>query len=128
MLKTIKRYDMNDGVTIKNLKDAGFISIDPSKYSYYCPLHNEIELFVCFNINQDGSLVFDDTTTVQVLDDNFGQWYTPFYTSNKPFPFLNIVIFKYNTVMDSLVEKGILKPKVLTEGLEDSFKRTLKKD
>ena len=127
MLKSIKRYELNDGVTIKDLKDSGFLAAEPNKLNYYSPLYNDIDLFVNISLSDDGMLFFDDETMVQVIDDNFGQYYTPFY-NNKPFAFLNFVIYRYNEVMDVLVEKGILKIKVIDETLEDlPQKRVLKK-
>ena len=60
------------------------------------------------------------------MDDAYGQPYTPFY-DNKPFQFLNIVIMKYNEVMDKLVAGGVLKEKELIR--EDGvMKKVLEKN
>ncbi len=129
MLKAIKRYDMSDVVDLKVLINSGFKAVEPSVYCYHCVLYDDIELFVRFYIQDDGSLLFDDYSNVQVIDDNYGQYYTPFYESKKPFHFLNIIIFKYNEAMDSLVLQGVLKPKMIIGELEElPPKRTLKKD
>ena len=124
MLKTIKRYEMNDNVSLKDLIDNGFINVEPNRLSYYYPLYDDIELFIYFYIDEEGNLSFEDTSMIDVIDDNYGQRYTPFYVSKKPFHFLDIIVFKYNEVMDSLVAKGILKYKIP----EEEITRTLKKD
>ena len=128
MLKTIKRYELNDNVTEKDLLAAGFGSIEPNKYYLFKHLYNDIEMFIDVYVNEDGSLYFDDYETIDVIDDSYGQYYTPFYECKKPFQFLEIVIIKYNEAMDMLAEKGIFKPKVVEEVLEEPIKRTLKKD
>ncbi len=121
MLKHIKRYELTDGLTAEDLESKGFKKFErlssENKITYYnknsC-LYNDIEVFVDIIINDDGSLSFDDCENVLVMDDRFGQPYTPFY-DNKLFHFLSYIIFRYNEFMDSLVEDGILKQKTLEE-------------
>ena len=81
-------------------------------------------------INEDGSLSFDDYYNVDVIDKNYNQYYSPFYESKKPFYFLDVVIYRYNEVMDDLVSKGILKLRIIDRDLEEDLpaKRMLKKD
>lgn len=55
---------------------------------------------------EKGLAEWDDFNFVLVLDDDFGQPYTPFYGENykkdiQDFPFLEFVIEKYNEFMDS---------------------------
>ena len=128
MLKTIKRYELSEDVTVEQLESLGFNKfnkdVDGQNVTYYnkcSQLYKDIELFVDIFINEDGTLSFDDCDNVLVIDDNFGQPYTPFY-DNKQFQFLSVVIYRYNEFMDKLVEEGILKPMIL----EEEMKRVLK--
>ena len=127
MLKKIKHYEMADNLDVKKLEKLGFISAEDNKYSKCINLYDDIEVFIRFNINEDGTLSFDDYDDVDVIDDNYMQYYTPFYESKKPFHFLDLIVFKYNEVMDNLVLNEILKPKEQEEYLEEPMKRTLKK-
>lgn len=119
---------MADNLDIKKLEKLGFINVDDNNYSKCINLYDDIEVFIRFNINEDGTLSFDDYDDVDVIDDNYMQYYTPFYESKKPFHFLDLIVFKYNEVMDNLVLNEILKPKEQEESLEqEQMKRALKK-
>ena len=126
----IKKYDLNDNLTIKklkknNFKEGGFIKEIPSpKYYYNRYLIDDIELHIEIVINSDNSFTFDDFDNVLVLDENFCQPYFPFYENKKGFPFLNKVIIEYNNAMDELVKKGILKEKKLEK--ENDNKKLIK--
>ncbi|MBQ9023629.1 MAG: hypothetical protein IJ105_00235 [Bacilli bacterium] len=119
MKPEIKKYILNDNLTINklkknNFKEGGFIKEIPSpKYYYYKRLIDDIELHIEISVNNDETFNFDDFDNIIVLDDSFCQPYTPFYESKKGFSFLNKVIIEYNKAMDELVEKGILKEKQL---------------
>lgn len=130
MRKGTKRYELNDNVTLENLlnnnfKEGGFMKEIPSpKYYYYKRLIDDIELYIEVNINGNEITNFDDINNILVIDDSFCQPYYPFYEGKKEFDFLNKVIKKYNEAMDELVEKGILKEKILKE---DNNKKLIKK-
>ena len=127
MLKTIKWYEMNDGVDAKALLKHGF-TVEENRYCYWCPLHESIELYIYFNINEDGTLSFDDYKDVNVIDDDYMQYYSPFYESKRSFYYLDLIIFKYNEVMDRLVNEGVLRPRLVINELEEQevMKRVLK--
>ena len=115
MREKMKRYELANNVDVNTLiksgfREGGFIKEMPSpKYFYYKYLLNDIELHVEVSVNADGTLFFDDYTSVYVIDDTFGQPYMPFYNEEFDSHYLNKVIIKYNEAMDSLVEKGIFK-------------------
>ena len=130
MNKKIKRYTLNDNISINKLKkngfkEGGFIKEIPiPKYFYNEFLVYDIELHIEIAINSDGTFTFDDYNNIYVIDDNFGQPYYPFYSDNHEFEVLNKVITRYNQVMDKFVEKGILKSKELEN--EDKVKKLIK--
>jgi len=123
MLNEIKKYKLNNNLTESNLKEVGFrpggwmSSIEEPKLSYTKVLIEDIELHIEVSINNGKVTNFDDYKNIYVIDDNYGQPYTPFYNSNVIFPYLNKVILRYNEEMDKLVSKGILKP-IILNGLE----------
>lgn len=105
----INRYKLRDGVTmdkimseIKKRKipyaEGGTYIHHDSYYSFWMCLCDEIE--VCVALPKDLS-VWNDDDYVLVLDDAFGQPYTPFY-GDKMFPFVLNVVGNYNKFMDSL--------------------------
>ena len=123
MLKQIKRYELSltdKNELVKKLTKLGFKEGSWLKeYNgrevmsrYFC-LVDDIELHITFDI---GQMKFDDFDDVLVLDDNFCQPYTSFYTTDnlKTFSFLEKVIKAYNRNMDTLVDAGILKNKSTT--------------
>lgn len=66
----------------------------------------EFTIYVCFPDFEEGLAEWDDFNYVLVLDDDFGQPYTPFYGENykkdvQDFPYLEYVIETYNKFMDS---------------------------
>ena len=123
----IKRYKLKDGVTYEFLlangcKEGG-AWIDESAVFYISkPLVDEVSLNIAFP--KDLSR-WDDFDYILVLDEDFGQPYTPFYhyaqtriRGGKPFKFLQMVINKYNKVMDSLPFFEELPPKKLADFLD----------
>ena len=109
-----KRFILNDNFDIEKLENYGFksggwlIKTNLPKYYINGVLLNDIEIHLEI-VLKDNKLLFDDQNNVLVIDDNFGQPYTPFYESMYGFVFLNEVIDKYNEFMNNLVNKGILK-------------------
>ena len=136
MIKTVKRYILNDDVTKEKIeafgfREGGFIkSLPRPKYFFNGHLHGDIEIHIEIVENTDGTFFFDDYYCVYVIDDEFCQPYYPFYAAGKDLDdnidpcntyyaegkhlnFLNTVITRYNELMDALVEKGILQEKPL---------------
>ena len=130
MKPEIKRYELNDNVTIKKIKknnfnEGGFMEkIISPKYHYSKYLLDDIEIHIEIGVNLDETLYFDDFDNIVVLDDNFCQPYYPFYENENGFPYLNKVILEYNKTMDGLVKKGIFKEKTLEK--ENNNKRLIK--
>ena len=111
MMKQIKRFKLKDGITINDIRQecrifregGSWINHD-SAYFISCDVTpqnsrgSEISLEIGFP--KDLSK-WDDFDFVLVLDEEFGQPYTPFYGDyNQPFPFLAGVIHMYNEVME----------------------------
>lgn len=130
MKPKIKKYELNDNVTIKkleknNFNKGGFMKkIKSPKYYYNKYLVDDIELHIEIGINPDKTLSFDDYDNIIVLDDNFCQPYYPFYEEKKGFKFLNKVILEYNNTMDEFVKNGIFKEKILEK--ENDTKKLIK--
>ena len=66
----------------------------------------DFSIYIGFPDFENGLAEWDDFNYVLVLDDDFGQPYTPFYGENykkdiQDFPCLEFVIEKYNEFMDS---------------------------
>ena len=66
----------------------------------------DFSIYIGFPDFEKGLVEWDDFSFVLVLDDDFGQPYTPFYGENykkdiQDFPCLELVIEKYNEFMDS---------------------------
>lgn len=78
-------------------------------YSRWWPLYEDVELSVHINMTTTKWDEFEDT---DVIDDDFGQPYSPFYDcvydGAERFDFVNHVIEAYYVRMDALVESGIL--------------------
>lgn len=79
---------------------------------YFSTLHKfpkscgDFSINICFPYFEKDLAEWDDFNYVLVLDDDFGQPYTPFYGKNykkdiQNFPCLEFVIEKYNEFMDS---------------------------
>lgn len=78
-------------------------------YSKSCGLCGEIDLTVHINMTTKDWDEYEDT---DVIDDDFGQPYTPFYNcvynGQKKFRAVRLVIDAYYERMDALVDSGIL--------------------
>lgn len=110
-MKTLKinRYKLKDGITEKdlskyNLRNGGkYIMADATTFLSE-KLIKDITLDLCFPKNLSK---WNDFDYILVLDEEFGQPYTPFYkfidgeTPNNVSPFLRRVVANYNRVMDS---------------------------
>lgn len=125
MNNKVKRYELNDNMTIdmletNNFRQCGYIqNMIVTKYCYEEFLSFNVYLRIEINIKDNGELYFDDYSSVYVNDINFEQPYYPFYSNDEEFDVLNGIIEKYNQIMDNFVKKGILKEKdVLTKKLE----------
>lgn len=71
-----------------------------AKYSTFKSLIDDIE--VCIAFPEDISM-WDDFDYILVMDDEFGQPYTPFYNvEEKPFTYVLNVVGNYNKFMDTL--------------------------
>lgn len=105
----INRYKLKDGIMLEEIlkeleerniphtEGGGYIHKD-SYWSFWKNLVGDIE--VCVALPKDLS-EWNDEDYVLVLDDAFGQPYTPFYSEHR-FPFMLNVIGHYNKFMDSL--------------------------
>ena len=105
-------YELNELATIEMLKVLGFREImfnNKIILSYYQELIRDIDLFVEFDITKN-VLKFDEDKNVSVIDDEDGQYYMPFYDKVDS-DYVNRVTERYNQVMNSLVNKNILKVK-----------------
>lgn len=107
----IKQYKLKPNITKEDLLNAGFklggwqSKFTEPKVNYGIELINdEINLFIEIETN---TMKFDCYDNILILDEDFGQPYGAFYGDNE-FDYLNKVIEKYNFIMDSFVEKGIL--------------------
>lgn len=115
-LLQINRYKLKDPNTAEseimkyNIRNGGgFISQDTTVF-LFAPLYKEITLNIGFP--RDLS-VWNDLDHIIVLDEDFGQPYTPFYKYlngeevNNTSPFLQRVIIAYNETMNkySFLEK-----------------------
>lgn len=106
-------YELNDNVTIEQLKEAGFREIiidNKTILSYYQQLIIDIDLFIEFDITDSDELKFDEDKNVSVIDDEFGQYFMPFYRKIDN-EYVRRTTIRYNEVMNSLVNKNILKRK-----------------
>ena len=106
----IHRYKLKDGATIEKitkefrkrhipLKSGGTYINKNAAYCTFKNLADDISVNIAF---PEDLSEWDDFEYVLVLDENFGQPYTPFYESKEPFMFLLNVIGRYNKFMDSL--------------------------
>ena len=119
MRKDIKRYDLNESITLDKLKEnnfrkGGFIKdTSPVKYFYDRYLVDGILLHIEIGINKDGTFNFDDYNNIYVLNDKLRKPYYPFYSDNQYSEILDLIIIKYNQIMDDLTKKDILQEKVI---------------
>ena len=111
MLECINRFKLKEGTTIElilselNERDipcctnGGSYVNKNSKYVCYKRLVGDIEVNIAFPENL---AEWNDFDYILVMDDEFGQPYTPFYEANHPFTFLLNVIGNYNKLLNSL--------------------------
>ena len=110
MKDCINRYKLKDGITmdkiLTELKERKIPFTEGGKYvhkdAYYTCWHvlmDEIEVNIAF---PEDLSKWDDFDYILVLDDSFGQPYTPFYEARHMFTYLLNVIGHYNKFMDSL--------------------------
>lgn len=133
-MKIIKphRYEINTSVTEDQLIESGFkkgywlASCEPDyvenhwySKNYMLDAKAEIDMTVAINITRLNE--WNDFDGIEVIDDDFGQPYQPFYEYREKhgkhliagqFPFLEKVYRVYEKEMDSLVEQGIFMRKV----------------
>lgn len=110
----IKRFKLKDNITKDDLIALGFKSggtwikkdaeLFLSKYCHYKKLDFEYTIDIAFSSDIND---WNDFDNVLVMDDDFGQPYTPFYYDNygkdiTDFPALEHVISSYNEFMSSL--------------------------
>lgn len=101
------KYTPTEEELIKNgFRDGGsWILKDAVKFKSRIFMWKDCEFSIEIAFKQDKS-DFDDFENVLVMDEDFGQPYTPFYGDNYKknitnFPALEFVIEKYNDFMDS---------------------------
>jgi hypothetical protein len=103
-----KSYKLKYVPTVQQLRDAGFrpggawIHAEAFMFAERCLAH-ELSVSICF-FPELG--VWDDFHNILVLDEEFGQPYTPFYSENykkdiKNFPVLEYCIRQYNDFLGS---------------------------
>lgn len=106
----INRYKLKDGITMNDIlaeikerhipySEGGSYVHSDAYYVFWKTLVDDIEVNV--GLPEDLSM-WDDFDFVLVMDDSFGQPYTPFYEAKETFPYLLNVIGLYNKFMDSL--------------------------
>ena len=123
----IKRYKLKDGLTHEFLiengcKEGGRFVHPDGIFHIYRNLVDSIELDIAFPADLSE---WNDYDYILVLDDDFGQPYTPFYnyyarmriTGAKPGPYVRKVVTAYNKIMDSLPFFEELPPKKLADFL-----------
>jgi hypothetical protein len=120
MREVIKRYELDDNLTIKKMDKSEFIRLRETeewptiRYYYSRELCDSIEVQITVDpfkhiLHDD----FDDTKDIQVYDSFNERLFEPFYDEERDYPFLNDLIKEYNRTMDELVEKGIFKEKII---------------
>lgn len=103
-----KSYKLKYVPTVQQLRDAGFrpggswMHENAFMFAERCFAY-ELSVSICFFPDLD---VWDDFHNILVLDEEFGQPYTPFYSENykkdiKDFPVLEYCIRQYNDFLDS---------------------------
>ena len=129
----MKRYELSDyflslntAEQISLLTDTGFKEgfwREPEKSNHHWMTHhfclfnsekekNSYEFSFDVAIDLDDLKSWNDFDNLEVIDDDFGQPYYAFFRaqdSGHSFPFLDIIIKKYENQMSKLVESKILK-------------------
>ena len=114
-------YKMKPGTTISDIEEYAkkeklvfnnggkWISKD-AEYCLFIVLNNRIDVDIAFPKDLEK---WDDYEHVLVMNDDIGQPYGPFYdylkkTAEEPDPYLQMIIAKYNEIMDGLpfIEKN----------------------
>lgn len=135
-MKIIKphRYEINPSLSVLNLLDAGFkrgywlASSEPGYiedhwYSKNYMLNSKAEIDMTVAIDITRLDEWNDFDGIEVIDEDFGQPYQPFYEYREKtgkhliagrFPFLEKIYQVYDKEMDSLVEQGIFIRKVFS--------------
>lgn len=109
MLTMINRYRLKEGITMRDIlaelkrkgiscNNGGLWVQNNAKYICFKPLIDEVEVNIAF---PEDLSEWNDFDYVLVMDDSFGQPYTPFY-SDKLFPYVLNVIGHYNKFMNGL--------------------------
>lgn len=96
----IKKFKLKENISINELLEDGFsYSCDCKYLSKILPLKQSIIVWLKVYL-------LDYTLKIEVLDDDFGQYYTPFYEyqsgENKTFDYLEKVIDRYNYKINKL--------------------------
>ena len=105
----INHYELSQDYTLDDIihevkkrklpnSDGGAYIHKDSVFCFWQVLADDIE--VCIGFPSDLS-EWNDEDYILVLDDQFGQPYTPFYSTHR-FPFVNNVIGHYNKFMNSI--------------------------
>lgn len=115
----IKKYELNDNITLDKLskakfeKGGWFSNVSHPKVSFFKILHEDIELHIEIPTSDLNNIQFDEDRNICVFDDEIGQPYYPFYHKTDRTDFINLIINRYNETMDSLVKEGIFKEKII---------------
>jgi hypothetical protein len=129
----MKRYELSDyflslntAEQISLLTDTGFKEgfwREPEKFNHHWMTHhfclfnsekekNSYEFSFDVAIDLDDLKSWNDFDNLEVIDDDFGQPYYAFFRaqdSGHSFPFLDMIIKKYENQMNKLVKAKILK-------------------
>jgi len=112
-MSVVNKYKLKDGVTAEDIiREVKAKKMTVGQYGRY--IHPDVKfsaykeivenISVCIGFPEDLSK-WDDFNYVLVMDEDFGQPYTPFYNveeENKRFAFVMNVVGHYNKLMDSL--------------------------
>ena len=120
MREVVKRYELDDNLTIEKMDKSEFIRIRESeeypviRYTYSKELCDSVEVQIMIDpflhILCDD---FDDMKDIVIYDSFNERVFEPFYDEERDYPFVNDLIKEYNRTMDSLVKKGIFKEKII---------------
>lgn len=106
----VNRYKIKDGVTfddilkLPRIQDGGNYVEPSAKKMLWKELYKNIDVNIAF---PEDLSTWDDFNFILVIDDDFGQPYTPFYNHlidphRVPFSFVEDVINNYNQFMSEL--------------------------
>lgn len=107
-MEKIKRFKLKPNADLSSIPEIQYMTyVHKNAVRGFCHTLDERELIdVCIVFPAELS-EWNDFDYVLVLDDEFGQPFTPFYDymnapNDKPFPFLRKIIHTYNEFMSSL--------------------------